>query len=113
MELSVAAGAKEIDVLRMMEQSGRRLGFRGAGNWISFFAITLSLAVSGTASATVTIHYLLTPDSHLSTSITSSQDFFVGTGETPSWLDGSLGTPPGDYGTDVPQETLKIGRAHG
>jgi hypothetical protein len=88
----------------------QRPNLRGFVTWISCFTLLLLLGVSGTASAAVTIDYVLTPNSHLATSVTSSQDFFEGTGGTPTWLDGSLGTPPVSYGGDVPGETLNIMR---
>ncbi len=47
---------------------------------------------------------LLTPDSKLVQTLASAEDFFSGTGETPTWIDGALGVPPVSYGSDVPRE---------
>jgi len=64
---------------------------------------------AATASA-LTLEYVLTPNSRLVTAISSSEDFFADTGQFPTWLDGSLATPPVSYGSDVPERTKNVMR---
>ena len=93
---------------RNFKARGRIQGLRRIQIWMLGLAVFCVLGIAGSASAIVTVDYILTPGSSLFTSITSNDDFFAGTGADPVWLDGSLGTPPVSYGGDVPQETLNI-----
>ena len=89
------------------EQS-RRIDMFGRG--IAVLAVLCLMMVSGTASAVVTIDYILTPNSSLITEVSSAEDFFADTGLIPTWLDGSLATPIVNYGVDTPVVTQNIMR---
>lgn len=93
---------------RKSEESKRAHSIKKLGSWISGFAIVCVLGFSGTASAAVAKHYVLTPDSKLVTTVSAAEDFITDTGGTPNWFDEALAAPPVSYGTDVPQVTENI-----
>ncbi len=94
----------------LIEGVMRRLDTKTPVSWLAALALAGTLGFAGPASATVTVDYILTPYSRLITTVSSAEDFFDGTGDTPTWLDGSLATPPVNYGGDTPEETLNIMR---
>jgi hypothetical protein len=98
---------EEMDVAQISKECDKRPSFRTASKWVSCFTLLLGFWISGTASATVTVEYRLTPNSSLITPIADNPNsFFSGTGSTPTWLPGSAGTPPVNYNGDTPQTTL-------
>lgn len=70
-------------------------------------ALLFVLSASPAAWATVDIVYTLEPGSQLITPTPVGLQFdpLTETGGTPTWIDGSLATPPVDYGSDVPGVT--------
>ena len=91
-----------------MDQSARG---QNQATWLRVLAVAslASLLVAGSATATVTKDYVLTPNSKLVTPIsTTVTDLITNTLHIPTWLEGTLATPPVDYMGDTPQLTQNI-----
>jgi hypothetical protein len=97
-------GGEEIILVQKQRSNGLVRRIISAG-----FTVAVVLSLSSLALATVTRTY--TMDTNKSQLVTPNPlgtqiDPITGTGETPVWIDGSLASPPVDYGGDEAQTTL-------
>jgi hypothetical protein len=71
---------------------------------IGVVLVSIIVCWAGTSSALVRT-YILSSNSGLNTLIANDFDPLTATGETPTWTDGNLATPPVSYGEDSPATT--------